>query len=92
MGIKNKKSSLPVFNMLGCVGWLEDIENNVIENEESACLLPELACRKTCGWTLCNTRCAIQHRGVRNCSAIKFSPEEALSRLHELNKPVGKAV
>ena len=95
MGIKNKKKSFAFLNMLGCVGWLEEIENRVLEDEGEAYLLPlfpELDCRKTCGWTHCNMRCSLQHRGSQYFSAIGLSHEKASFDLCVHDRSIRKAV
>ena len=92
MGIKNKKNSFTILNVLGRVGWLEKIEKSVIKNEENAYLLPGLACRKTCGWTHCNMRCTLQHRGSQYFSAIGLANEKKAFHLHANGREIRKAV
>lgn len=80
MGAKNKRSSFTILNALGRVGWLEEIENGVMKNEESAYIIPDLACRRTCGWTHCNNRCVHQHRDSQLFSALRISRERTASQ------------
>ena len=81
-----------VLNMLGCVGWLEEIEERaVIDNNENSPLVREYPCQCTCGWTHCNSRCSLRHRDSRFFSATKLSGTRTASPLCVHDRAVRKA-
>lgn len=92
MGAKNKRSSMTILNALGRVGWLEEIEKGAMKNEESAYIFPEFSCRRTCGWTHCNTRCVHQHRDSQLFSAPGISNGKTGSGFRKDYRIIRKAV
>jgi hypothetical protein len=92
MNDRKRNGVFTVLNMLGCVGWLEEIEDRaVIENDQNSALITELPCQSTCGWTHCNTRCSMRHRDSQFFSAVKLSGERTSFRLSAHGRAIRKA-
>jgi hypothetical protein len=72
MKVKGKSNLFAVLNMLGCVGWLDEAEERVVADEKASWLSPVPSCRKTCGWTHCNTRCSLHRRDSQIFSGNKL--------------------
>jgi hypothetical protein len=82
MNMRKRNGAFTVLNMLGCVGWLEEIEERVvIEDDKNHGLVREFPCQSTCGWTHCNPRCSLRHRDKQFFTAVKLSGERTPSRL-----------
>ncbi|MFA6294580.1 MAG: hypothetical protein WC637_22500 [Victivallales bacterium] len=82
MMIRKRNGVFTVLNMLGCVGWLKEIEERaVIDNNENSPLVRVLPCQSTCGWTHCNPRCSLRHRERQLFSAVKLCGEKNHSAL-----------